>query len=112
MNQQLSGRRPRPSATSARLVGGSQGLRPRPSWLSTDPLAHGGREPAEISCCAICPERVADGRLHLESLEEQSDEEVITAITGVKGLRRWSAEMFLMFRLNRPTCSPSTIWGS
>ena len=31
---------------------------------------------------------------------------VIAAITAVKGLGRWSAEMFLMFRLNRPDVFP------
>ena len=60
----------------------------------------------KISYLRDLSERVADGRLHLESLEEQSDEEVIAAITSVKGLGRWSAEMFLMFRLNRPDVFP------
>ena len=31
---------------------------------------------------------------------------MIAAITAVKGLGRWSAEMFLMFRLNRPDIFP------
>ena len=49
---------------------------------------------------------VADGRLRLDALEELSDEEVTTAITAVKGFGQWSAEMFLMFRLNRPDVFP------
>ncbi len=51
-------------------------------------------------------ERVVDGRLDLEALEHLSDDEVIVMITSVKGLGRWSAEMFLMFRLNRPDVFP------
>jgi DNA-3-methyladenine glycosylase II len=51
-------------------------------------------------------ERVADGRLDLHALDTESDEAVIEAITAVKGLGRWSAEMFLMFRLNRPDVFP------
>ena len=35
-----------------------------------------------------------------------SDEEVIAALTAVKGIGRWSAEMFLMFRLHRPDVLP------
>ena len=31
---------------------------------------------------------------------------MIAQITAVKGLGRWSAEMFLMFRLNRPDIFP------
>ena len=35
-----------------------------------------------------------------------SDDEVIAALTQVKGIGRWSAEMFLMFRLRRPDVLP------
>ena len=35
-----------------------------------------------------------------------TDDEVIAAITQVKGIGRWSAEMFLMFRLRRPDVLP------
>jgi DNA-3-methyladenine glycosylase II len=35
-----------------------------------------------------------------------TDDDVIVAITRVKGLGRWSADMFLMFRLNRPDVLP------
>jgi 3-methyladenine DNA glycosylase/8-oxoguanine DNA glycosylase len=47
----------------------------------------------------------------LAALEDRSDDEVIEAITAVKGLGRWSAEMFLMFRLNRPDVFPTTDLG-
>jgi DNA-3-methyladenine glycosylase II len=50
--------------------------------------------------------KAASGELPLEHLSEMSDEEVIEAITKVKGLGRWSAEMFLMFRLRRPDVLP------
>jgi DNA-3-methyladenine glycosylase II len=51
-------------------------------------------------------DHVADGRLDLHALDGHPDEEVIARITAVKGLGRWSAEMFLMFRLNRPDILP------
>ena len=34
------------------------------------------------------------------------DEAVIAALTEVKGIGRWTAEMFLMFRLHRPDVLP------
>src|SRR4051812_16556141 len=37
------------------------------------------------------------GELPLDALPDMTDEQVIAAITKVKGLGRWSAEMFLMF---------------
>lgn len=50
--------------------------------------------------------KVTAGELPIHGLHELSDEEVINAIVKVKGLGRWSAEMFLMFRLRRPDVLP------
>jgi DNA-3-methyladenine glycosylase II len=50
--------------------------------------------------------RTLDGSLDLGLLESLSDEEVIAALTSVKGIGRWTAEMFLMFRLHRPDVLP------
>jgi DNA-3-methyladenine glycosylase II len=49
---------------------------------------------------------IADGRLRLEDLQTLPDEEVIAELTAVKGFGRWTAEMFLMFRLHRPDVFP------
>jgi DNA-3-methyladenine glycosylase II len=46
------------------------------------------------------------GELSLHTLNTLGDEDVIEAITKVKGLGRWSAEMFLMFRLHRADVLP------
>ena len=50
--------------------------------------------------------RIADGRLRLDELEALTDDEVIARLTAVKGFGRWTAEMFLMFRLHRPDVLP------
>jgi DNA-3-methyladenine glycosylase II len=50
--------------------------------------------------------RVADGSLPLDNLNHMPDEDVIAALTQVKGIGRWTAEMFLMFRLHRPDVLP------
>jgi DNA-3-methyladenine glycosylase II len=49
---------------------------------------------------------IDDGRLTLDELEHLVDEEVIDRLTQVKGFGRWTAEMFLMFRLHRPDVLP------
>ena len=51
-------------------------------------------------------QKAASGELPLEHLADMTDDQVIDAITKVKGLGRWSAEMFLMFRLRRPDVLP------
>ena len=50
--------------------------------------------------------RIADRRLLLDDLEGLEDEVVIERLTSVKGFGRWTAEMFLMFRLHRPDVLP------
>lgn len=50
--------------------------------------------------------RTLSGALPLDALETMSDDEVIAALTEVKGIGRWSAQMFLMFRLHRPDVLP------
>ena len=50
--------------------------------------------------------RIADGRLRLDELEALTDEEIIERLIAVKGFGRWTAEMFLMFRLQRPDVLP------
>jgi DNA-3-methyladenine glycosylase II len=51
--------------------------------------------------------RIADGRLQLDALDALPDEDVIERLTAVKGFGRWTAEMFLMFRLHRPDVLPA-----
>jgi DNA-3-methyladenine glycosylase II len=50
--------------------------------------------------------RIAAGQLRLDALETLDDSEVIDALTQVKGIGRWTAEMFLIFRLHRPDVLP------
>src|SRR5215203_5873557 len=51
-------------------------------------------------------DRVSSGVLQLEGLDQLDDESVIAALCTVKGIGRWTAEMFLMFRLHRPDVLP------
>jgi DNA-3-methyladenine glycosylase II len=45
---------------------------------------------------------VLSGELELDRLGDLSDEEVIEEIVAVRGLGQWTAEMFLIFHLERP----------
>ena len=47
-----------------------------------------------------------DGRIRTGGLSRQSNEEIIGALTSIHGIGRWTAEMFLMFSLNRPDVLP------
>ena len=50
--------------------------------------------------------RVSDGRLKLDHLQEMPDEQVIEQLEKVKGIGRWTAEMFLIFCLGRLNVLP------
>ncbi len=49
--------------------------------------------------------------LPLRSLSRMEDEEVVEALVAVKGIGRWTAEMYLMFRLLRPDVLPVGDYG-
>src|SRR5258705_520600 len=51
-------------------------------------------------------QRIEEGQLPLDVLDRMDDEGVIEALTQVKGVGRWTAEMFLIFRLQRPDVLP------
>ena len=46
------------------------------------------------------------GEVPFDALESQEDEAVIAELVKVKGVGRWTAQMFLMFRLRRPNVLP------
>ncbi len=50
--------------------------------------------------------KVADGSVPLDDLEPLSDDEIVKRLTAVRGIGRWTAEMFLLFELQRPDVWP------
>ena len=55
--------------------------------------------------------KVTNGELNILILNKLSDEEVINKLVAVKGIGRWTAEMFLMFSLARPDIFPKDDLG-
>ena len=51
-------------------------------------------------------QRFADGAVHVHRWQDMGDEEVIEDLIQVRGIGRWTAEMFLMFNLLRPDVLP------
>jgi DNA-3-methyladenine glycosylase II len=45
-------------------------------------------------------------RLRVDAWAEQGDEEIISELIGIRGIGRWTAEMFLIFHLMRPNVLP------
>lgn len=55
--------------------------------------------------------RVAEGSLPLAHLGRLSDDDIIAHLVKVKGIGRWTVQMFLMFRLGRPDVLPELDLG-
>ena len=54
---------------------------------------------------------VVDGRIDLKGLKKHPDDEVMRQLVAVKGIGRWTAEIFLMFRLGRMDIFPADDLG-
>ena len=74
--------------------------------LDEDTLRGAGLSGQKTGYIQHLTELVTNGDLNLRRLPRLDDEAVIEELTEVKGLGRWSAEMFLMFVLNRPDVLP------
>src|SRR5919197_4696660 len=82
---------------------------PKPrDLIDADPEAirAAGLSRPKIAYLRDLAERVEDRELDLSRLPELSDVEVREQLTAVKGLGRWTADMFLMFHLGRPDVLP------
>ena len=73
---------------------------------SDEKLRAVGLSPQKLKYVRDLCARILDGSLSLDALGLLTDDEVIEALTSVKGIGRWTAEMFLMFRLHRPDVLP------
>jgi len=47
-----------------------------------------------------------DGQVHVGQWADMSDEDIIDELIGIRGIGRWTAEMFLIFHLMRPNVLP------
>ncbi len=82
---------------------------PPPSALasaSDEALRSCGLSRQKASYTRDLASRVDTGSLVLDALERHDDAEVTTALTAVKGIGTWTADMFLIFHLDRPDVLP------
>src|SRR5215210_7806463 len=70
--------------------------------LPDQSLRDAGLSWRKVSYVKDLAERVASGQIDLAHISQMDDEDVIKALVAVKGIGRWTAEMFLIFSLARP----------
>lgn len=82
---------------------------PRPAAIlaaSDEELRGVGLSRQKVASIRSLAEHFASGELGNEQLDAWDDEEIVNHLTQVRGIGRWSAEMFLMFHLHRPDVLP------
>jgi len=65
-----------------------------------------GLSDRKVEYIADLAQHFADGRIHVHRWPEMEDEAIIAELEEVRGIGRWTAEMFLMFNLLRPDVYP------
>jgi DNA-3-methyladenine glycosylase II len=79
--------------------------------LTDDQIRATGFSRPKVGYIRDLSSHVLDGRLDLKGLRKHSDDEVMRQLVAVKGIGRWTAEIFLMFRLGRPDILPADDLG-
>jgi len=88
-----------------RLVGAFGGSPPQPAELvaaEPESLRGAGLSRAKVGFLRDLAHRIEAGQLDLGGIAELSDEDVVAELIEIKGVGRWTAEMFLIFHLARP----------
>ncbi len=110
--QQLAG--PAALAIHRRVQALYGGRDPTPEeFLATadDALRKAGLSRQKLAYLRDLSARVASRDVVMDGIHELRDADVITSLTRVKGVGRWTAEMFLIFRLGRPDILPDLDLG-
>ena len=102
-NQQLSGK------AASTILKRFMALWPRKDFptpkdvlaMPTPKMRKVGFSKMKVSFLKDLSKKFLDGTVDVKKLSTWSDEEVIEHLTRVKGIGRWTAEMFLMFSLRR-----------
>jgi DNA-3-methyladenine glycosylase II len=75
--------------------------------LSDETLRAAGLSRPKVLHARALAAAFADGRLHADTLRAMSDEAAVEAIAAVRGMGRWSAEIYLLFALARDDVFPA-----
>lgn len=72
-----------------------------------DDLRGAGLSANKLAAIRDLTVKVVDGTVPLDDVEGLDDEEIVERLVTVRGIGRWTAEMFLLFQLRRPDVWPS-----
>ena len=109
--QQLAGKAA--SAIHGRVLGLFDGA-PSPAGLlalAPERLRGAGLSAAKQAAVVDLAAKFTDGTIPTHDFDALSDDEVVARLVQVRGVGRWTAEMFLIFELRRPDVWPVDDFG-
>jgi DNA-3-methyladenine glycosylase II len=92
----------------AALVEGAPGKLQPASVLTLDvPQMRGaGLSARKVEYLVDLAQHFQDGAVHVRQWQQMDDEAIIDELVAIRGIGRWTAEMFLIFHLMRPNVMP------
>ncbi len=73
---------------------------------TTDELRQAGLSARKVEYMLDLARHFAEGQVHVAQWQEMEDELIIEELIDIRGIGRWTAEMFLIFHLMRPNVLP------
>jgi len=74
--------------------------------LKVDDMRGAGLSARKIEYLVDLALHFDSGAIHVEAWRGMGDEDIIAELVGIRGIGRWTAEMFLIFHLMRPNVLP------
>jgi len=102
IGQQLSNRAARAIRARVYSLLGDGEIDPKQlAAVSEEELRNSGMSWAKTRCLRSLAEHVLAGEINFDKFDSEDDETIVEQLTHVKGIGRWTAEMYLMFSLGR-----------
>jgi DNA-3-methyladenine glycosylase II len=74
--------------------------------LQADAMREAGLSARKVEYIVDLARHFDDGRVHVDEWRSMGDEDIIDELVAIRGIGRWTAEMFLIFHLLRPNVLP------
>ncbi|WP_413891208.1 DNA-3-methyladenine glycosylase family protein [Candidatus Aalborgicola defluviihabitans] len=74
--------------------------------LKVDDMRAAGLSARKVEYLVDLAVHFDNGALHVKSWDAMSDDEIVAELVAIRGIGRWTAEMFLIFHLMRPNVLP------
>ena len=74
--------------------------------MPTDELRRAGLSARKVEYLIDLAQHFESGRVHVRQWQQMDDETIIEELVAIRGIGRWTAEMFLIFHLMRPNVLP------